>query len=269
MALNTTIANITQAMIIRKRSEIDPCPNRRVSIYPCPEGGVSTMGTFKKVMAILLVMTIALSLMVTASAAGSPTTAPKNPGYDASSKKDTNTRDHHDNTVVTKINKTSKVVVKITGKNSNTRSKIVTLKYARNKDNKKVAITTIGDGKTGVFNTKAGRRVTKVLVKSTAKSVVLSAYAFKGSKVKSLAITSSKVTFKKNTFKGTKTKNPTIIISGSKKKASAFTFKKGAFSGLSNKAKIVVRKNTMTEAQFKKLVKKLKTAGFSGKIVRK
>lgn len=227
------------------------------------------MEIMKKVMAIALVLVMTLSLAFAASAAG--VSSPKNPGYDPETEQDSNTKNHHDNTVVCKIvSAKAATVVNVTGDSaSSKKASKVTLSYARNADNEKVAITKVGDGKKGVFDSKKGRYVLKATVKSTASKVALSAYAFKGSKVATLTLKgSSKIVIKENAFKGTKYKELTINISGAKRKADSVKVSSGSFTGLSKKAKVVVSKSTMTKKEFAKLQKSWKKAGFKGSIVR-
>ena len=190
------------------------------------------MEKFRKVIAALLVLVMALGVMATAFAETSPTQAPLNPGYDADSDWDVNEQDHDDNVVTTAVYSDEEAtVLKVTSENT-AAGKVVEFSVARDFYDDEVAITNIGDGGTGVFNSKTGRYVTKVNINSDA-AVTIDSYAFKGSKVKTINLTSKKVTINAKAFSGTKVKNPKIYIKGSKKKASAFTFKKNAFSGLS------------------------------------
>lgn len=214
------------------------------------------MGLKKRVLAAILASAMVLSTAVTAFAAGSPANA----DYNTETKADENTQDHTGNEVVTKVTKKAATVVKVTGDGENAED--VVLKIARDKNNKKKAITVIGDGKKGVFDSKAGRKVKTVRVKSS-KKVTVKAKAFKGSKVKKL-LSTSKIKFNKNAFKGTKVKALRITVYA--KKASRISFVKGSFTGLSNKAKFVVK--GMSKTEFKKLKKALKAAGFKGKIAR-
>ena len=251
--------------------------NERAS-YPCKgfsvgskEGkGVCNMGFMKKSLAIVLVVVMTFGVAMTAFAAGSPNVGPDskdvNPGYDDAKHIDNNTQDHTGNRVSSIINDNNTATLyKVTSLDGESGYKTVTVNTARNKDNQKVTTTKIGDGKNGVFNSKSGRKVTTVKIKSDAK-VTVSAKAFKGSKVKKIEVSSQKVSFKKNAFDGTKTKNPTITFSGAKK-ASDITVSKGAFKGLNENAKIVVK--GMSKKEFNKLKTKLEKAGFTGKITRK
>lgn len=228
------------------------------------------MGIKKKVMAVVLIAAMTMSSALTVSAASSPTKG--NKSYNTATKTDSNKQDHINKTVTSKLGSNTKVptsatVVSVKSKAKGKKITSVVLRSARNKNNKVVAITKVGTGKKGVFNSKSGRRITHVRIASS-KKVTVSKIAFKGSKVKKL-ILEGKTVISKNAFNGTKVKNLKITISGSKKKASAFTFKKGAFKGLNKKAKVIVSKSTMTKKEFKKLQKKLKAAGFAGTIVRK
>lgn len=226
------------------------------------------METFKKVIAVALVLVMALGVMMTAYAVESPTAGPTNPGYDEKTNTETNEQDHFDNVVVTKFESSSKVVV-LKATSTGEKGDKVEFRVARNANDEETAITQVGDGKNGVFNSKAGQKITLVNISSTASSVKIAAYAFKGAKVATLKLSGKKVSINKNAFKGTKKTKVTIRIQGSKKKASDFTFSKGAFNGLSKKSKVIVSKSTMTKSEFKKLKKKLRAAGFKGSITRK
>ena len=186
---------------------------------------------FKKGFAAVIAAVCVTLTSVSAFAATSPSKAPAAKNY-----VDTNKKDHSETTVVSAINTkgTAGTVTKVTtngGKNHDA----TVLKVARNASGKAVPITVIGDGKKGVFASKAGKKVKKVTISSKSK-VTVKAYAFKSSKVKKITI-SGKVSIKKNAFKGTGKKNPTIAIKV--KKASNVSVAKGAFSGLNSKAKVV------------------------------
>jgi hypothetical protein len=172
---------------------------------------------------------------------------------------DKNTRDHEVMQVVSKV--TSKSAAKVTAvKPVKGKTTIgIVLKQARNSIGKTVPITSVGDGKKGVFKS---TKIIRARI-SSKKTVTVNANAFKGSKIKKLFIY-SKVKFKKNAFKGTKVKNPVITITA--KKAKYVTAAKGAFTGLNAKAKIKVK--GMNATQLKALQKKLKKAGFKGKVVK-
>lgn len=216
---------------------------------------------FKKGFAAVLTAVCVTLTGVSAFAATSPSKAPAATNY-----VDTNKQDHEETTVVSVINTngTAGTVTKITA-NSGKNQDATVLKVARNASGKKVPITVVGDGKKGVLASKAGKKVTKVKIASKSK-VTVKAYAFKSSKVKKFTI-AGKVSIKKNAFKGTGKKNPTIAVQV--KKASDVSLAKGAFNGLNSKAKVVVSKSKMSSKEFKKLTKKLKSAGFKGTIVRK
>ena len=252
--------------------------NERAS-YPCKGFSIGSkerkevcnMGFMKKSLAIVLVVVMTFGVAMTAFAAGSPNVGPDskdvNPAYDDAKHIDNNTQDDAGNKVSSIINdsKNTATLYKVTSITGESGYKTVTVNTAQNKDNQKVTITKIGDGKNGVFNSKSGQKVTTVKVQSDAK-VTVSAKAFKGSKVKKIEVSSQKVSIKKNAFNGTKKKNPTITFSGAKK-ASDITVSKGAFNGLNEKAKIVVK--GMSKKEFNKLKAKLEKAGFTGKITRK
>ena len=231
------------------------------------------MKNVRRVIAMVLASTMLLSTALTASAAGSPTTAPKNPGFDTKTRVETNVKDHHDNYVEAKQSKDcAKVTILTAGaerdKMKTDAARTLTLEYARNKNNKKAQITHLGDGTKGVFDRMRGYVVKTVKLQSKAKSFAIQKAAFKGSQVKKLIVRTNKLTIKKDAFKGTKVKNLKIVIGGSKKKASAFKFYKGCFNGLSSKSEIKVLSTAMSGAEFKLFKKKLKYAGFKGKVYR-
>ncbi len=233
------------------------------------------MGFYRKVMAVVLVLVMILSLGLSCVAAGSPSDGPEsddlNPGYDERTEIDTNTQDHVNKNVKTKVVSPTSAVVQSVSSNAGERlATVVTFKVARDKDNEQVPITKIGNGVKGVFNSKKGRVVKTVLVTTKAKTLTVARNAFRGSNVKNIKLRNAKKTvIQKDAFKGTKNSNVKIYIQRSKRNASAFTFAKGAFDGLSSKAQVIVDKSTMTAKEFKKLEKKLKAAGFKGRITRK
>ena len=218
----------------------------------------------KRVLASVLAAAMIFGCAVTASAADSPV----KPDKTATTYTDKNAKDHNKKVITSTVSKKAVTVVKVTSnKRKGKSATTVVFKVARNKKNKKVAITNLGNKKKGIFDSKKGRRIKKVYIASK-KKVTINKNAFKGSKVTNLYV-KSKLNVKKNAFKGTKVKNLKIKIYGPKKTAKSYTFAKGAFKGLSSKAKVTVSKKTMTKKQFKKLAKKLRKAGFKGKIVRK
>lgn len=224
------------------------------------------MEIMKKVMAIVLVLVLSLSLVVVASAASSPTEGYED--FDPETMVDSNTKDHTNKTVETKVSSLNKAVMfKIESKAGAKRAYLVQVKNARNVNGQAVPITQIGNGKAGVLNNKKGNVVTKMRVDSTAKNVTIAANAFKNSYIKLLKLNSKTVTIKANAFKGTKVKNPKIYISGTKKDAKDLKFAEGAFNGLNSKAKVIVSKGIMTKAQFAKLDRKLTKAKFPGKVI--
>lgn len=211
-------------------------------------------------MAAVLVGALTLSSAFTVSAAG--TTSPVAGG----TTQDDNVVDHLDGKeVISTVNVSARtaVVKKVTSEKNAKVKNAVVFNVARSEDKTQVPITQIGTGKSGVFNSKAGRIVTRVTVKSKADVVTIKANAFKGSKVKTLKLNNKKTVINKNAFNKTKAKSPKIYVNG---KVSA---KKGAFKGLSKKAKIVVSKKAYSKKAFKKLKKALKKAGFKGTISRK
>lgn len=220
----------------------------------------------KKLLTVVLSAVLILSLAVPAVAA---TSSPKNPGYKEVDGKgeDFNSQDHKgkdDLQVTTIVSTGPHITIKVTSRTG--KPTAVDINIARDKNNKKIAIKRLGDTKNGVFNNKNGQNIETVQVKSPAAKVTISANAFKGSKVSKLKLLSKEVHLASGCFDGTKVKNPTITIGGTKRKASSITFKKSSWKGLNKKAKIIVRKSSMTKAEFNKLKKKLVRSGYPGKI---
>lgn len=217
---------------------------------------------FKKTFAAIVLASSMLFATAASGATTSPGKAPASKTY-----VDKNTEYHDNSTVVSAVNakSTAATVTKAYANNNKSNAKTVTLKNAQNAKGKAVPITVVGNGKTGIFNSKKGKKVTTLKL-SSKKKMTVKANALKGSKIKKVVV-NTKVSLKKNAFKSTGVKNPTITINV--KKASYVTVAKGAFTGLNKKAKIVVSKKKMTSAQFKVLKKKLVKAGFKGTITRK
>ena len=177
---------------------------------------------------------------------------------------DVNVQDHKKITVTSEITEKEKGhVVKITSDQSSAdQSKVVTLRVARTSTNKAVPITYVGDGKNGIFDSKSGRVVERVNLKSK-KKMTLKKNVFKGSKVKKItAIKGTKVKFEGNAFAGTKVTNPSLNLSV--KSSTDYVIKKDAFKGLSNKATVVI--TCKKKATYRLMVKKLKHGGFKGTI---
>lgn len=216
------------------------------------------MGYMKRAMALLLALVMSLCLVFSANAATSPTTAPTNPNFDPTTGQDTNTQD--DATIVSTVVNNTAVVDSVTS----TGGSSVSLTVAKDASNNEVPITQVGDGTKGAFDP----TIKTVTVSSTAEQVTIAKNALSKAKVKKLNVNAASVSIKKNAFKGTKTKNPTIKITGVKK-ASDVKVVKGSFDGLNKKAQFVVSKKSMSKKQFNKLKKNLKKKGFKGKIVRK
>ena len=214
----------------------------------------------KRVMAAVMVGVLTLGSAFTVNAAGSPSPVTGQTTIDP------NHVDHLDGKLITSevnVSARTAIVKKAESSKSAKVKNAVVFNVARTDSGTKVPITQIGTGKSGVFNSKAGRIITRATVKSSADVVTIEAYAFKGSKIKTLKLNNKKTIIKKNAFKKTKKKNPKIYVNGK------LTAKKGAFSGLNSKAKIIVSKKAYGKKAFKKLKKALKKAGFKGKISRK
>ena len=219
------------------------------------------MGFKKSFAAAVLAVSMIVGSVCSAAAATSPSKAPAVKNYI-----DYNKQDHSKTMVVSKIDSKGTVgnTVRVKAKSGKNNDE-TKLSIARNAQGKKVPITVVGDGKTGVFSTKDGRKVTKVIIGSS-KQITVKANAFKRSNVKKLTL-AGRVNIKKDAFKGTSYKP--VIIQIRLKKASSVTVTKGSFNGLSSKATIVVQKSKMSAAEFKKLSSKLKKAGFKGRILRR
>ena len=169
-------------------------------------------------------------------------------------------KDHSNTKVTSKVTNTAATVLEIRRR---AKDDICTVSTARDKDNNKRDITTIGDGKNGVLDNSAGASI-KTLEISSKSKVTVKAKALKNSRVKKLNVKSKQVQFNSNCFTGTQVKNPTINISKATK-ASDIAVQSNAFHGLNSKATIVVNKN-MSKTEFNKLKKKLQAAGFKGTI---
>ena len=165
----------------------------------------------KRFMAAVLVGALTLSSAFTVSAAG--TTSPVAGGTTL----DENVVDHlNGKEVISSVNVSARtaVVKKVTSEKNAKVKNAVVFNVARSEDKTQVPITQIGTGKSGVFNSKAGRIVTRVTVKSKADVVTIKANAFKGSKVKTLKLNSKKTVINKNAFNKTKAKSPKIYVNG-------------------------------------------------------
>ena len=171
---------------------------------------------------------------------------------------DENTIDHTGNMVVSRINNDQGTVLRAeyTGSEGDT----LILQKARNSIGEAVPITTIGDGKNGILNSKKGRKITRTKLYSE-ESMVVEKRAFKGSKVKYIKI-GSNVTIKENAFKGTKQKKITIRFMT--KKASSLNMKKGAFDGIT---KVTVK--GLSKNEYNKLLKSAQKAGIKTDIFKR
>lgn len=211
------------------------------------------MSYIKKLLAVVLILTMTLGLVVSGYALTSPGGGPVAPGETVVTEKGTVTLyDVSDDGTAE--------VEKVTQDPANP-SKTAKLDGGDN------PITSIGDGSKGVFSSKTGKKITKVVVDST-KRVEITKKAFKGSNVKKIQMKNQKTTIRKDAFSGTKKKTVTLELK-SAKKASDIKVSKGSFNGLSSDSRIVVSKANMSKKEFNKLEKKLRDAGFTGSIVRK
>ena len=214
----------------------------------------------RKLFAALLVAAFTAGAAFTASAAtASPVKG--NESFDAATNTDKNTADYKNAEVQSVVKGSSAAVKTVKSVDTKNPAKTVTLTIARDAQNKAINITAIGNGSAGVFNSKAGRVVTKLVIKSKAKKVTIKKNAFKKSKVKTIVIKKSvkKVQINKNAFKSTKAKKLTLSLS----KASQLTVKKGALKGLK---KITIK--GASKKQRSKIIKKLVKAGFKKKNIK-
>ena len=225
----------------------------------------------KRVLALALAASLVFGTALTASAADSPTTAvtPTPTAAAATSGNDDNSKDHNDNTVVSTVSNGKATVTSVYADNSTSAGKNVKLSVAQDPTTKQsVPITAIN---ANAFNSAKGRIITTVNVEPEgSNTIVIKSKAFNKSKVKKLTLTlgsTGKVTIKKNAFSKLKTKKQKMTITIKAKKASQVKANKKAFAKLGKKSVIKVSK-TMSKKEFKKLQKKLKKAGFKGKIKR-
>ena len=209
----------------------------------------------KRMMAALLAAAMVMGSALTATAAATSSTK----DGDTSSVVDPNSNDHTGNTVTSDVKNGTATVTKCTSDGSD-EGKAVEFKVAEDPATKqKVDITVIGDGKKGVFDSKAGRKVTSMNVNSAASTVTIKKNALKGSKIKTIKVATKKLVVKKGAFN--KTKQKKIVIKFVGKKSGALTVKKGSLKGLT---KITVK--GLSKKEFKKVKKKLQKAGFKGTI---
>lgn len=222
----------------------------------------------KKLMAALLVAAMMVSTAIPVLATESPVNPPKkNPGYSDTNNWDNNLQDHNGDVLVRSyvVDDTARVIA-VTHKAGQIPASWTALTVARNRDNKKVFITEIGDGSTGIFNSAKGKRVTKATIGST-KAVTVNANAFAGSNLKVLLIKSS-LTIKADAYKGISNTalKQYLIAPPANKKAADYTFESGAFEDLVSTARFSVGASVMTSTEFSKLKTKLQKAGFKGQI---
>jgi hypothetical protein len=225
----------------------------------------------KKLLSVVLTALMILSMGVSVFAAGSPTIPddkkPKNPGYVRSSDFDVNSQDHIHNIVKTKIGQKTIVVRSVTSLNGDAKSELH-LRTARTIDNKRVPITHLGNGNTGLFDTKTGSYVKYLAIRSQ-KKVTIRANAFLNSHVERLYLSSSFFVLEKDCFKGTKKSNMIITLDGDTKYSGRIVFEKGCFNGLTSGAKIIVSSKCCTRVTFNRIKKNALAAGFPGQIIYK
>ena len=225
------------------------------------------MSYIKKILAGVLILAMMLGLVV-AGEASSPTDVPTsaNPNYDPATGNDTETAQNGVQ-VVFHINSDGTSTITSVQQSQGTTGTSVNAYGGYDENGNYVPAAQVGDGKHGVLNSKLGQKITTFAVNNGDNQVTINANAFKGSKVKTVKINGKKVKIKKNAFKGTKQKTVKIYVKKAKK-ATDVSVAKGAFNGLSSKSKIYVSKKNMSKKEYNKLVKKLRKAGFKGKVVR-
>ena len=221
------------------------------------------------VLTVLMILSMGLSVFATVerSPGKIPDNKPKNPGWVRSSSFDVNHQDHIHNIVKTKIGQKTVVVRSITALKGDAKSEIH-LRFARDKDNNRVPITHIGNGETGLFDSKTGSYLKDVVLKSK-KRITVRANAFRNSYVKRLYLSSSFFTLKSGCFTGTNCRSLIITLDDEIKYSGRLTFEDGCFDGLSSSAKVIVQKNCAAHVTFNRIKKKLRAAGFPGQIIYK
>lgn len=221
------------------------------------------------VLTVLMILSMGLSVFATVerSPGKIPDNKPKNPGWVRSSSFDVNHQDHIHNIVKTKIGQKTVVVRSVTALKGDAKSEIH-LRFARDKDNNRVPITHIGNGETGLFDSKTGSYLKDVVLKSK-KRITVRANAFRNSYVKRLYLSSSFFTLKSGCFTGTNCRSLIITLDDEIKYSGRVTFEDGCFDGLSSSAKVIVQKNCAAQVTFNRIKKKLRAAGFPGQIIYK
>ena len=211
----------------------------------------------KGMIAAALAVVMTLGSICAFAAEVSPIPTPSPDGY-----RDYNVQDHKDVEVTSDIVNNKGHVDKIEGTQDSTNAQTVTLRVARNEAGEEVPITFVGNGDTGLFDSKAGRKITRVNLKST-RNMTLKKNSFSKSNVKKIVVSKkTPVTFKKNCFKGTNVTNPNITLNVAK--SADVNASNGAFNGLSSKATITIK--CKKSSTYKLTMKKLIAAGFKGKI---
>ena len=219
----------------------------------------------KKLTAIMLVVMMTLGLGVAATADSSPSEVvnPANPNYDVPTRIDTETTD--DGSVVEyKISGDNSTATVVDAQNPN--GNMVKIGSAHDQDNNEVTSIIIGDGSHGILDSKEGRKIITLQTNDTGKKVIFKANAMKGSKINKIIVKNSKAKFEKNVFKSTKQRKVRIHLKNIRK-AKDLSVAKGAFKNLKSSSKIYLSKK-LSKKEYKKIVNKLRKAGYTGKIVR-
>ena len=231
------------------------------------------MNIKKRLMALVLTVAMVLTMALPVFAASTkspdvgPETDPANRTYNVTDEIDNNTQDHGNAVVVRTVVNSKKVEVLSITNSAGVKpsTDFVSFNVARDINNVKQPIQTIGNGTKGVFDSQKGRVIKTALVSSKASKVTIAANAFKGSNIQTLKLQSKKITVSANAFKGTQVKNAKIYLMGPQRRTAAdVTISKGSFSGLSKTSVFTVTKDTMNWAEYQKLRSKLRSAGFPG-----
>ena len=219
----------------------------------------------KRITAMILVLVLTLGMGVLSFAETSPgeVVTPANPNYDPKTHLDVETADNGVQ-VTFYINGSTSTVVDVQATGSGT---TVNAYGGYDENRTYVPAIQVGDGTHGVMNSKKGQKIKTFAINNGDNLVTFKKYAFKGSKASKVKVNGQKSKFEKNAFKGTKKANAKIYLKKAKT-AKDITVAKGAFNGLNNKSTIYVSKKNMSKKEYNKLVKKLRKAGYKGKIVR-
>jgi hypothetical protein len=226
----------------------------------------------KKLLSAILITVMILSMGLPVFAAekspvNPPDDKPANPGYVVSSNFDVNSQDHACNIVKTKVGEKTTVVREILCTPGDDKAE-VHLRTARNKDNKRIPISHVGNGVTSLFNSKSSQNVKIVAIKSDRK-VTIRANAFGGSKVERLYCSSSFFEFQKDCFKGTGYPKLVITFDDMTKYSGRLVFDKGCFNGLNKGSRTYYSSRCTASVTFNRCKKNMLAAGYQGTVILK